>query len=138
MTIADSKAKKYYELTNGSPDPGAAQAPADSATGPHLQDPAAAQRKKKGQIFAEGVLEILPDDTASCARPDTNYLPGPGRHLRVAIANPQVRLGNTGDTISGQVRPPHEGEKYFCAVKIRGGQFRVARRGPAIRFCSTT
>jgi len=68
------------------------------------------------------VLEILPDGYGFLRSPDYNYPAGPGRHLCVSFADPQVRL-KTGDTISGNVRPPHEGEKYFALVKIEAINF---------------
>ena len=60
-----------------------------------------AQSEKEGHIFAEGVLEILPDGYGFLRSPDYNYLPGPGRHLR--FAQSQIRKFDlkTGDTISG-------------------------------------
>ena len=50
-----------------------------------------AQTEKKGLIFSEGVLECLPDGFGFLRAPEYNYLPGPGRHLRLAVADPQVR-----------------------------------------------
>jgi transcription termination factor Rho len=61
----------------------------------------------------------------SCAQPEYNYLPGPDDIYCFAFADTQVRL-RTGDTISGQIRPPKEGERYFRADQGRGDQFRVA------------
>ena len=49
-----------------------------------------AQSEKEGHIFAEGVLEILPDGYGFLRSPDYNYLPGPRRHLRLALPDPQV------------------------------------------------
>ena len=76
-----------------------------------------AQSEKEGHIFAEGVLEILPDGYGFLRSPDYNYLPGPDD---IYVSPSQIRKFDlkTGDTISGNVRPPHEGEKYFALVKI--------------------
>ena len=76
-----------------------------------------AQSEKEGHIFAEGVLEILPDGYGFLRSPDYNYLPGPDD---IYVSPSQIRKFDlkTGDTISGQVRPPHEGEKYFALVKF--------------------
>src|SRR6201984_1207937 len=81
-----------------------------------------AQSEKEGHIFAEGVLEILPDGYGFLRSPDYNYLPGPDD---IYVCPSQLRKFelNTGATISGQVRPPHEGEKYFALVKIEAVNF---------------
>jgi transcription termination factor Rho len=80
------------------------------------------QSEKEGHIFAEGVLEILPDGYGFLRSPDYNYLPGPDD---IYISPSQIRKFDlkTGDTISGNVRPPHEGEKYFALVKIEAINF---------------
>ena len=81
-----------------------------------------AQSEKEGHIFAEGVLEILPDGYGFLRSPDYNYLPGPDD---IYVSPSQIRKFDlkTGDTISGNVRPPHEGEKYFALVKIEAVNF---------------
>src|SRR6266403_1244418 len=81
-----------------------------------------AQSEKEGHIFAEGVLEILPDGYGFLRSPDYNYLPGPDD---IYVSPSQIRKFDlkTGDTVSGQVRPPHEGEKYFALVKIEAVNF---------------
>ena len=81
-----------------------------------------AQSEKEGHIFAEGVLEILPDGYGFLRSPDYNYLPGPDD---ISVSPSQIRKFDlkTGDTISGNVRPPHEGEKYFALVKIEAINF---------------
>src|SRR6201747_2262930 len=81
-----------------------------------------AQSEKEGHIFAEGVLEILPDGYGFLRSPDYNYLPGPDD---MYVSPSQIRKFDlkTGDTISGNVRPPHEGEKYFALVKIEAINF---------------
>ena len=64
-----------------------------------------AQTEKNGLIFGEGVLEILPDGFGFLRAPDYNYLPGPDD---IYISPSQIRRFNlrTGDTVSGQIRPP--------------------------------
>ncbi len=81
-----------------------------------------AQSEKEGNIYAEGVLEILPDGYGFLRSPDYNYLPGPDD---IYVSPSQIRKFDlkTGDSISGNVRPPHEGEKYFALVKIEAINF---------------
>jgi transcription termination factor Rho len=81
-----------------------------------------AQAEKEGLIFAEGVLEILPEGFGFLRSPDYNYLPGPDD---IYVSPSQIRRFDlrTGDTISGQVRPPKEGENYFALVKIEAVNF---------------
>ncbi len=76
-----------------------------------------AQTEKNGLIFAEGVLEILPDGFGFLRAPDYNYLPGPDD---IYVSPSQIRRFDlhTGDTISGQVRPPKDGERYFALLKV--------------------
>ena len=68
------------------------------------------------------MLEILPDGYGFLRSPDYNYLPGPDD---IYVSPSQIRKFDlkTGDTISGNVRPPHEGEKYFALVKIEAINF---------------
>lgn len=75
------------------------------------------QAEANGYIFAEGVLEILPDGFGFLRAPDYNYLAGPDD---IYVSPSQIkRFGlRTGDTISGQVRPPKDGEKYFALIKV--------------------
>jgi len=76
-----------------------------------------AQTQKAGNIFAEGVLEILPDGFGFLRSPDYSYLPGPDD---IYVSPSQIRRFNlrTGDLISGQVRPPKENERYFALLKV--------------------
>ena len=76
-----------------------------------------AQVEKNGVIFGSGVLEILPDGFGFLRAPDYNYLPGPDD---IYVSPSQIRRFNlrTGDTISGQIRPPKEGERYFALLKV--------------------
>ncbi|HRV41969.1 MAG TPA: transcription termination factor Rho [Syntrophales bacterium] len=75
------------------------------------------QAEKNGAIAATGVLEILPDGFGFLRAVDYNYLPSPDD---IYISPSQIRRFNlrTGDTISGEVRPPKEGEKYFALLKV--------------------
>lgn len=76
-----------------------------------------AQTEKNGLMFAEGVLEILPDGFGFLRSPDYNYLPGPDD---IYVSPSQIRRFNmrTGDTISGQVRPPKDTERFFALLKV--------------------
>ncbi|MFH1189538.1 MAG: transcription termination factor Rho [Candidatus Omnitrophota bacterium] len=76
-----------------------------------------AKTEKEGLIFGEGVLEILPDGFGFMRSPDYNYLPGPDD---IYVSPSQIRRFNlrTGDTVSGQIRPPKEGERYFALLKV--------------------
>src|SRR3990172_8505857 len=75
------------------------------------------QAEKDGLIFAEGVLEVLPDGFGFLRAPDYNYLPGPDD---IYVSPSQIRRFDlrTGDTISGQVRPPKDSERYFALLKV--------------------
>ncbi len=76
-----------------------------------------AQADKKGEIFAEGVLETLPDGFGFLRAPDYNYLPGPDD---IYVSPSQIRrFGlHTGDTVTGQIRPPRDSERYFALLKV--------------------
>src|SRR6201998_4524546 len=121
MTIAELKEKNITELSRI-----ARTLEIPGASGMRKQDLIfkilQAQSEKEGHIFAEGVLEILPDGYGFLRSPDYNYLPGPDD---IYVSPSQIRKFDlkTGDTISGQVRPPHEGEKYFALVKIEAVNF---------------
>ena len=121
MTIAELKEKSITELTRiarGLDLPGASGMRKQDLIFRILQ----AQAEKEGLIFAEGVLEILSDGFGFLRSPDYNYLPGPDD---IYISPSQIRRFDlrTGDTISGQVRPPKEAEKYFALVKIEAVNF---------------
>ena len=75
------------------------------------------QTKKNEPIFGEGVLEILPDGFGFLRAPDYNYLPGPDD---IYVSPSQIRRFGlrTGDTISGQIRPPKDSERYFALLKV--------------------
>src|SRR5438045_2556495 len=82
----------------------------------------AAQTEKSGLIFSEGVLETLPDGFGFLRAPEYNYLPGPDD---IYVSPSQIRRFDlrTGDTVSGQVRPPKEGERYFALIKVEAVNF---------------
>jgi len=81
-----------------------------------------AQTEKNGLIFSEGVLECLPDGFGFLRAPDYNYLPGPDD---IYVSPSQIRKFDlrTGDTISGQIRPPKDGERYFALIKVEAINF---------------
>ena len=81
-----------------------------------------AQTEKSGFIFSEGVLEVLPDGFGFLRAPDYNYLPGPDD---IYVSPSQIRKFDlqTGDTVSGQIRPPKEGERYFALIKVEAVNF---------------
>ena len=76
-----------------------------------------AQTQKDGNIFSEGVLEILPDGYGFLRASDTNYLPGPDD---IYVSPSQIKRFSlrTGDTVSGQVRPPKDNERFFALIKV--------------------
>src|ERR1700741_2560133 len=80
------------------------------------------QTEKNGFIFSEGVLECLPDGFGFLRAPEYNYLPGPDD---IYVSPSQIRRFDlrTGDTISGQVRQPKEGERYFALIKVEAVNF---------------
>ena len=80
--------------------------------------PVRARSERNGLMFSEGVLETLPDGYGFLRGPDYNYLPGPDD---VYVSPSQIRRFGlqTGDTVSGQIRPPKEGERpWRCAPSI--------------------
>ena len=81
-----------------------------------------AQTEREGLIFGEGVLEILPDGYGFLRAPEYNYLPGPDD---IYVSPSQIRRFTlrTGDTVSGQIRPPREGERYFALIKVEAVNF---------------
>jgi transcription termination factor Rho len=121
MTISELKEKNITELSRIArtlDSPGARGLRKQDLIFKILQ----AQSEKEGHIFADGVLEILPDGYGFLRSPDYNYLPGPDD---IYVSPSQIRKFDlkTGDSISGNVRPPHEGEKYFALVKIEAINF---------------
>src|SRR5271156_1606274 len=86
-----------------------------------------AQAAKNGSILGEGVLEILPDGFGFLRAPDYNYLPGPDD---IYISPSQIRKFNlrTGDVVSGLIRPPKEGERYFALLKVESINYEEPER----------
>ena len=116
MNIKDLKKKKVNELNKIAKDLNI-----EGASGMRKQELIfailQAQTEKNGLIFGEGVLEILPDGFGFLRAPDYNYLPGPDD---IYISPSQIRRFNlrTGDTVSGQIRPPKDSERYFAMLKV--------------------
>ncbi|ABA89931.1 transcription termination factor Rho [Syntrophotalea carbinolica DSM 2380] len=116
MNLKELKEKKITELAAIAKD-----LKLDGAAGMRKQDLIFtilnATAEKNGAIFGEGVLEILPDGFGFLRAPDANYLPGPDD---IYVSPSQIRRFNlrTGDTVSGQIRPPKEGERYFALLKV--------------------
>src|SRR5258706_2661094 len=119
MTIAELKEKNITELTKI-----ARALDLPGASGMRKQDLIfkilQAQSEKEGHIFAEGVLEILPDGYGFLRSPDYNYLPGPHD---IYVSPSQIRKFDlkTGGTISGQVRAPHYRQEDCELVKVEAG-----------------
>src|SRR5882757_9193832 len=116
MTIAELKEKNITELTKIARTlelPGASGLRKQDLIFKILQ----AQSEKEGHIFAEGVLEILPDGYGFLRSPDYNYLPGPDD---IYVSPSQIRRFGlrTGDTVEGQIRPPKDSERYFALLKV--------------------
>ena len=84
--------------------------------------------EKSGAVFSEGVLETLPDGFGFLRAPDYNYLPGPDD---IYVSPSQIRRFDlhTGDTVSGQIRPPKDGERYFALIKVEAINFETAGEG---------
>jgi len=81
-----------------------------------------AQTKQDGYAFAAGVLEVLPDGYGFLRSADYNYLPSPDD---IYVSPSQIKKFSlkTGDTVSGQVRPPKEGERFFALLKVEDVNF---------------
>jgi len=121
MNLTELKEKKIGELTSL-----AREFNIEGAAGLRKQELIfailQAQTEKNGFIYGEGVLEILPDGFGFLRCPDYNYLPGPDD---IYVSPSQIRRFNlrTGDTVSGQIRPPKEGERYFALLKVESINF---------------
>ena len=76
-----------------------------------------AQTEKDGLTFSKGVLEVLPDGYGFLRSVDYNYLPSPDD---IYVSPSQIKKFSlrTGDTVSGQVRPPKEGERFFALLRV--------------------
>jgi transcription termination factor Rho len=116
MNLVELKKMKISELTTKAKDfsiEGATGMPKQELIFSLLQ----AHSERNGLIYGEGVLEILPDGFGFLRAPDSNYLPGPDD---IYISPSQIRRFNlrTGDTVSGQIRPPKDTERYFALLKV--------------------
>ncbi len=121
LNLADLKEMSISELTHIAKEMGI-----EGASGLRKQELIfkllAAQTEKSGLIFSEGVLETLPDGFGFLRAPEYNYLPGPDD---IYVSPSQIRKFDlrTGDTVSGQIRPPKEGERYFALIKVEAINF---------------
>jgi transcription termination factor Rho len=86
-----------------------------------------AQAERQGQVSGDGVLEILPDGFGFLRAPDYNYLPGPDD---IYVSPSQIRRFNlrTGDVVSGHIRSPKEGERYFALLKVESINYEAPER----------
>ena len=116
ISISELKEKTIEELTKI-----ARELKVDGASGLRKQDLIfailQAHAQKTGNVFGEGVLEILPDGFGFLRSPDYSYLPGPDD---IYVSPSQIRRFNlrTGDLVSGHIRPPKEAERYFALLKV--------------------
>jgi transcription termination factor Rho len=116
MNLVELKEMKISELTKM-----AKELNIEGASGMRKQDLTfallQAHSAQNGLIYGEGVLEVLPDGFGFLRAPDANYLPGPDD---IYISPSQIRRFNLrkGDTVSGQIRPPKESERYFALLKV--------------------
>jgi transcription termination factor Rho len=126
MNLAELKAKKVAELTKMSKGfniEGVAGMRKQELIFALLQ----AQTEKNGLIYGEGVLEILPDGFGFLRAPDYSYLPGPDD---IYVSPSQIRRFSlrTGDTVSGQIRPPKDSERYFALLKVEAVNYEDPER----------
>ncbi len=116
LDLADLKTRKINELVTIAKDMGL-----ERVSGLKKQDLIMeilkSQTEQKGLIFSSGVLEILSDGYGFLRSPIYNYLPGPDD---IYVSPSQIRLFGlkTGDTITGQVRPPKDNERFFALLRI--------------------
>jgi len=121
LNLADLKDMSISELTHIAKEMGI-----EGASGLRKQELIfkllAAQTEKSGLIFSEGVLETPPDGFGFLRAPEYNYLPGPDD---IYVCPSHIRKFDlrTGDTVSGQIRPPKEGERYFALIKVEAINF---------------
>ena len=80
------------------------------------------QTAQEGLLFSKGVLEILPDGYGFLRSPNYNYLPGPDD---IYISPSQIKRFNlrTGDTVTGQIRPPKDNERFFALLRVEAVNF---------------
>jgi transcription termination factor Rho len=116
MNLAELKTRKISDLTAL-----AKEYNIDGATGLRKQELIfsilQAETEKNGMIYGGGVLETLPDGFGFLRAPESNYLPGPDD---IYVSPSQIKRFNlrTGDTVTGQIRPPKESERYYALLKV--------------------
>src|SRR5919197_49444 len=121
LNITDLKDKSIQQLTQIAKDLNVA-----GATGMRKQDLIfqilKSRAEKSGNLFSEGGLETLPDGFGFLRAPSYNYLPGPDD---IYVSPSQIRKFDlhTGDTVSGQIRQPKDGERYFALIKVEAVNF---------------
>ncbi|OGQ90476.1 MAG: transcription termination factor Rho [Deltaproteobacteria bacterium RIFOXYA12_FULL_58_15] len=121
MHLNELKQKKHAELATI-----AAEMGIEGGAGMRKQDLIfallQAHTEKNGTVYSEGVLETLPDGYGFLRAPDYNYLPGPDD---IYVSPSQIRRLNlrTGDTVSGQIRPPKDSERYYAMLKVEQVNF---------------
>ncbi len=121
MNLQELKKKKIGELTQMAKD-----VEVEDASNMRKQELIFAllqhHTEQDGDIYGVGVLEVLPDGFGFLRAPDYNYLPGPDD---IYVSPSQIRRFNlrTGDTVSGQIRPPKENERYFALLKVEEVNF---------------
>ena len=126
INLNELKKKKPAELAKY-----AAELEIEGAAGMRKQDLIfallQAHTEKSGAVYSEGVLETLPDGFGFLRAPDYNYLPGPDD---IYVSPSQIRRLNlrTGDTISGQIRPPKDSERYYAMLKVEQVNFEAPEK----------
>ncbi len=121
MNLSDLKQKDVTELAEMALERGV-----ESSAGMRKQDLIFSilqgETQRNGGIFGEGVMEKLPDGYGFLRSPDSSYLPGPDD---IYVSPSQIRRFNlqTGDTVSGQIRAPKDGERYFALLKVNEVNF---------------
>lgn len=123
LSSKDLKSKNITQLTEL-----ASKLKIENAAGLRRQDLVFEILKRSarlGDIYGSGVLEILPDGYGFLRSPDYNYLPGPDD---IYVSPSQIRRFGlrTGDTITGTVRPPKDGERYFALLKVDSLNFETS------------
>jgi transcription termination factor Rho len=85
------------------------------------------QTTQEGLIFSEGVLEVLPDGYGFLRSPKFNYLPGPDD---IYVSPSQIKRFDlrTGDTVSGQIRPPKDNERFFALLRVEAVNFEAPEK----------
>jgi transcription termination factor Rho len=116
MNMSELKEKKMGELTQMAQEAGIDD-PGNMRKQELIFSLLKAKTEEDGDIYGQGVLEVLPDGFGFLRAPDYNYLPGPDD---IYVSPSQIRRFNlnTGDTVAGQIRPPKDNERYFALLKV--------------------